>query len=203
MKLNWFEKLMMNSPFRPMKQRKEAHQMLELGGIVRGGRILEIGCGRGVGVEIIFDTFDPSYVEAFDFDPDQVGLAKQRLLSRYQDKVKLYDASATEIPSPDSSFDAVFDFGALHHIPDNSVAISEIARVLKPGGRFFFMELFSSLTMRPIMRFLAQHPPDAQFTWEELSMKLAKSGLVVSENSCVASSTRVVGVARKSADIAK
>ncbi len=198
MKLNWFEKLMMNSPFRPMKQRKEAHQMLELGGIVRGGRILEIGCGRGVGVEIIFDTFDPSYVEAFDFDPDQFGLAKQRLLSRYQDKVKLYDASATEIPSPDSSFDAVFDFGALHHIPGNSVAISEIARVLKPGGRFFFMELLSSLTMKPIMRLLTQHSPEAQFTWEELSMELAKSGLVVSENSCVVNSSRVVGVARKS-----
>ncbi|MBU4223566.1 MAG: class I SAM-dependent methyltransferase [Euryarchaeota archaeon] len=189
---------MMNSPFRPMKQRKEAHQMLELGGIVRGGRILEIGCGRGVGVEIIFDTFDPSYVEAFDFDPDQVGLAKQRLLSRYQDKVKLYVASATEIPSPDSLFDAVFDFGALHHIPNNSIAIGEISRVLKPDGRFFFMELLSSLTMKPIMRFLTQHPPEAQFTWDELSMKLANSGLVVSENSYVVSSTRVVGVARKS-----
>jgi len=203
MKLNWFEKLMMNSPFRPMKQRKEAHQMLELGGIVRGGRILEIGCGRGVGVEIIFDTFDPSYVEAFDFDPDQVRLAKQRLSSRYQDKVNIYTGDATEIPSPDSSFDAVFDFGALHHIPDNPVAISEIARVLKPGGRFFFMEILSSLTMKPIMRLLTQHPPKAQFTWEELSMELAKSGLVVSENSCVVNSSRVVGVARKSTCIAE
>jgi len=198
MKLNWFEKLVMNSPMRLMNQRKEARQMLELGGDVRGGRVLEIGCGRGVGVEIIFDMFGPSYVEAFDFDPYQVRLAKQRLLSRYQDKVKLYDASATEIPSPDSSYDAVFDFGALHHIPNNIVAISEIARVLKPEGRFFFMELFSSLTMRPITRFLTQHPPEAQFTWDELSMKLAKSGLVVSENSCAVSSTRVIGVARKS-----
>jgi hypothetical protein len=46
------------------------------------------------------------------------------------------------------------------------------------------MELLSSLTMKPIMRLLTQHPPEAQFTWEELSMELAKSGLVVSENSC-------------------
>jgi hypothetical protein len=54
-KLNWFEKLFMNSPIRPMNQRKEAHLMLQLGGNVREGRILEIGCGRGAGVEIIFD----------------------------------------------------------------------------------------------------------------------------------------------------
>lgn len=198
MKLNWFEKLMMNSPIRPIKQRKEAHQMLELGGDVRGGRVLEVGCGRGVGVEIIFDTFSPSSVEAFDFDPDQVRLSKQRLSSRFQDKVNVYMGDATKISSPDNHFDAVFDFGALHHIPDNSVAISEIARVLKPGGRFFFMELLSSLTMKPIMRLLTQHPPRAQFTWEELFTKLAKAGLVVSDNSCGVSSTRVVGVAWKS-----
>jgi len=198
MKLNWFEKLMMNSPIRPIKQRKEAHQMLELGGDVRGGRVLEVGCGRGVGVEIIFDTFSPSCVEAFDFDPDQVHLANQRLLGKYQGRVKLYEASVTEIPSPDSYFDAVFDFGALHHVPNNYMAISEISRVLKHRGRFFFMELLSSLTMSPIVHFLTQHPLEAQFTWEELFTKLAKAGLVVSDNSCAVSSTRVVGVAWKS-----
>lgn len=197
MKLNWFEKLFINSPIRPMKQRKEAFLMLQLGGDVRGGKVLEIGCGRGVGIEIILDLFSPSTVEALDFDPDHIRLAKQRLSSNYRDKVNLYVGDATKLPFPNNHFDAVFDFGALHHIPNNSVAISEIARVLKPDGRFFFMELFSSLTMRPAMRFLTQHPPEAQFTWEELWLKLANSGLVLSENSCAVSSTRVVGVARK------
>jgi hypothetical protein len=46
MKLNWLEKLAMNSAFRPMKQHKEALLMLKLGDDVRGGRVLEIGCGR-------------------------------------------------------------------------------------------------------------------------------------------------------------
>ncbi len=63
-----FEKLIMNSHIRPMNKLKEARLMLQLGGDVRGGRVLEIGCGRGVGVEIIFDIFSPSCVEAFDFD---------------------------------------------------------------------------------------------------------------------------------------
>lgn len=197
MKLNWFEKLLMNSPMRRVEQRKEAQLMLQLGGDVKDGKVLEIGCGKGVGVEIIFDVFVPLHVKAFDCDPDQVRLARQRLSGRFQDKVNLFEGSATEIPSQDCYFDAVFDFGALHHIPNNSKAISEIARVLKPDGRFFFMEVLSSLTMSPIVGFLTQHPHEAQFTWEELSMKLAKSGLIVSENSCAVGSTRVVGVAWK------
>lgn len=200
MKLNWLEKLAMNSAFRPIKQRKEALLMLKLGGDVRGGRVLEIGCGRGVGVGIIFDVFGPSHVEAFDFDPDQVRRARRRLSSGYRQKVNLYEADAADIPCPDSHFDAVFDFGALHHIPNNSKAIGEIARVLKPEGRFFFMELLSSFTMKPVMRLLTQHPPEAQFTWEELSARLAKTDLVLSEGSCVVGSTRIVGVARRSGD---
>jgi hypothetical protein len=53
--------------------------------------------------------------------------------------------------------------------------------------------------MRHVIRLLAQHPPEAQFTREELSARLVKSGLVLSEDSCVVGSTRVVGVARRSA----
>lgn len=197
MKMNWFEKLGVNSPIHTIELRKAARLLLKLGGTVSDGRVLEIGCGRGLGVELIFDLFSPSYVEAFEFDPDQIRLAKKRLLPRFKDRVNLFEASATEIPSPDSNFDAVFDFGVLHHIPNNQVAISEIARVLKPGGRFFFQELFSHFTMGALMRFLAHHPPEAQFTWEELSMKLSDSGLVVSGKSCITSISRVVGVGWK------
>ncbi|MHB8842396.1 MAG: class I SAM-dependent methyltransferase [Candidatus Aquicultor sp.] len=87
------------------------------------------------------------------------------------------------------------DFGVLHHIPDNHKALGEVARVLKPGGRFIFMELLSFFTMNPVMRFLTQHPPDAQFTWEELAAKLKESGLPVPEDSCAVSPIRVIGVA--------
>ena len=63
MKLNWFEKLMVNSSLRPIFLRKDARFMLQLGGnLIEGGKVLEIGCGRGFGVDIIFSMFNPSYV---------------------------------------------------------------------------------------------------------------------------------------------
>ncbi len=195
--MNWVDTLFMNSPVRPIMQREEARRMLRLGGEVRNGRVLEIGCGRGVGVETIFTLFHPLHVTAFDLDPTQAGLAKRRLLPKYRERVDIYEASATEIPGPDGYFDAVFDFGVLHHIPDNHKALGEVARVLKPGGRFFFMELLSFFTMNPLMRFLTQHPPDAQFTWEELAAKLKEAGLAVPEGSSAVSPLRVIGVAQK------
>ncbi len=54
MLLNRFEYLFMNNPVRAAAQRHvEARRLLRMGGPVRGGRALEIGCGRGVGVGIV------------------------------------------------------------------------------------------------------------------------------------------------------
>ena len=47
--------------------------------------------------------------------------------------------SATEMMFEDDSFDVVYSFGVLHHIPDVDSAVSEITRVLKPGGELLIM----------------------------------------------------------------
>lgn len=197
MKLNWVEKLFINSPLRATMQRQEARLLQRMGGAVENGKVLEIGCGRGAGIEIVFDLFRPSYLEAFDVDRDQVLLATRRLEGSYAGKLKLYQASATAIPSPANFFDAVFDFGVLHHVPDSFEALREIARVLRPEGRFFFMEPLSSFTLNPMMRLLTHHPPEAQFTCENLLSKLANAGLAMSADSYAVKRTRMVGVAWK------
>ena len=58
MKMNRIEKLAMNNPIRALIQRYYETPLLErLGGRVEGMHVLEIGCGRGVGTEIIFKHF--------------------------------------------------------------------------------------------------------------------------------------------------
>ena len=58
----------------------------------------------------------------------------------------LFVGDAERIDVPDASFDAVVDYGILHHVPDWRRALREIARVLKPGGMFYFEDILKGLT---------------------------------------------------------
>lgn len=98
---------------------------------------MEIGCGRGVGTEIIFKRFRAREVHAFDIDPKMVELARKRLSAYGPDDLLLCVGDAAAIAEEDASFDAVFDFGIIHHVPEWKRAVAEVARVLRPGGRFF------------------------------------------------------------------
>src|SRR5262245_33944608 len=132
----------MNNPVRAAFQRRYEAALLErLGGQFEGKRVLEIGCGRGIGTEIIFERFAADEVHAFDVDPDMIKQAQSRL-SRYPPhRLKLYVGDAAAIKEPDASFDAVFDFAIIHHIPNWKDAVAEVARVLTPGGKFLFEEV--------------------------------------------------------------
>ncbi|HBY59102.1 MAG TPA: SAM-dependent methyltransferase, partial [Solibacterales bacterium] len=83
MLLNRIEYWLMNNALRAAVQRRfEAPRLLRMGGPVRGGKALEVGCGRGVGTELILDLFEAGTVEAFDLDPRMVALARRRLAAR-------------------------------------------------------------------------------------------------------------------------
>lgn len=67
----------MNNPARALAQRRYEAPLLErLGGRTEGQRAFEVGCGRGVGTEIIFERFGAREVHALDLDPEMVGLAR-------------------------------------------------------------------------------------------------------------------------------
>jgi ubiquinone/menaquinone biosynthesis C-methylase UbiE len=148
MLLNRVEYLLMNNPLRAAIQRRfEARRLLKMGGQLPGGCVLEIGCGRGVGTELIFDVFGANRVDAFDLDPRMVRLA-QRRTRRYGDRVRIWDGDVTAIAVPDSRYDAVFDFGIIHHVPDWRAAVAEVARVLRPQGRFDAEKVFGRFLNR-------------------------------------------------------
>ena len=179
MRLNAAEKALMNNPVRALVQRYyEAPLLARLGGRAAGARVLEIGCGQGVGSEIILTRFGAREIVAFDLDPDMVNRARSRL-ARWGDRVRFEVGDAARIPAPDAHFDAVFDFGIIHHVPDWRRAVGEVSRVLRPGGQFCFEEVTRHALDRPSYRMLFDHPHEDRFGTEDLVAELERSGIVL------------------------
>ena len=177
--LNLFEKAAMNNPVRAFVQRRfEAKRLLSMGGAMSGGTALEVGCGRGVGAELILDFFGADNVDAFDLDPDMVKLAQKRL-RRYGDRIKLRVGDVTDIPAEDDYYDAVFDFGIVHHVPNWRDALKEINRVLKPGRRFYCEEVLERYITNPFWRRLLDHPQEDRFNHDQLVKALENAGFSV------------------------
>ena len=147
-----------------------------------GSLCLEIGCGRGVGTRIIVETFQASKVIAFDLDEGEVKLAKRYLRSRrLQNKVGLFIGDAEKLSFPASIFDAVFDFGVLHHLSNWRAAIKEVARVLKPKGQFFFEEPIKPILDFVLIRPILNHPKDGLFTAREFEQALKEAQFTLSD----------------------
>lgn len=184
MKLNRIEKALMNNPVRALVQRRYEAALLErLGGRTEGCLVLEVGCGRGVGTEIIFEKFGAASVHAFDLEPNMVAKARRRLSIYPPDRLKLYVGDAAAIEEEDDSFDAVFDFGIIHHVPAWQRAVAEVARVLRPGGRFFFEEVTRRALNRWVYRTFTEHPTENRFSGEEFVTELERQGFFVGGNS--------------------
>lgn len=96
------------------------------------GRVLDLGCGTGIFSQILSHLEGVTEVVGLDISKESVLQAKRR----GNDRCRFLAGSATELPFPDSSFDAVVAFGdIISHIHNGyKDAISEVGRILKPGG---------------------------------------------------------------------
>jgi SAM-dependent methyltransferase len=102
----------------------------------RGLKVLEIGCGIGTdGAQ--FARAGADYT-GIDLTEAAISLARRRFaLSGLKGDFRVSDAEKLDFPN--DSFDLVYSHGVLHHTPGIESAVSEIHRVLKPGGRAVVM----------------------------------------------------------------
>jgi 2-polyprenyl-3-methyl-5-hydroxy-6-metoxy-1,4-benzoquinol methylase len=176
MKLNFIERAAMNNPVRAAHQhRREAAWFRRLtGGSIAGQHVLEVGCGRGVGAEVILDRLGAEKVTAFDLDESMVELATRRLHAR---PVSLSVGDVCAIEQPTGTIDTVVDFGIIHHVPQWQESIAEIARVLRPGGLLLFEEIPRRLLNTWAFRTFTVHPRENRFEADEFGAELSRHGL--------------------------
>lgn len=96
-------------------------------------KVLDVGCGGG---------FKANYLAQKGFAVTGIDLSAESLaVAKKHDKtgtVKYIEANAAKLPFEDASFDVVIAMDFLEHVEDPGMIIHEMARVLKPGGVFFF-----------------------------------------------------------------
>ncbi len=121
----------------PVFQEAETYYMAALGD-VRGTHVLDYGCGTGGTTAQLLAR--GARVTGFDISQARLEGARQLLVDRLGgDRVGLVRCAAEMLPFQDGSFDAVLGKQILHHL-DLKLAMPEIARVLRPGGRAVFLE---------------------------------------------------------------
>ncbi len=116
-----------------------------------GGQILDVGCGSGA-LAIAIAKADPratvvgmdTWGEDWEYSRSQC--EENARLEGVAERVRFERASAVALPLPDAGVDAVVSCLTFHEVKeceDRTDALSEALRVLRPGGRFAFLDLFS------------------------------------------------------------
>ena len=101
------------------------------------GRVLEVGAGTGFN----FSHYGAEVLEVTATEPDPFMLrrARRRALEASR-PVKLLQAPAEQLPFDDDSFDTVVSTWVMCSVTDPAKALSEVYRVLKPGGEYRFVD---------------------------------------------------------------
>jgi SAM-dependent methyltransferase len=118
-----------------------SRELLELARIQTGERVLDIGAGLGGSARLLASALG-CQVDCIEMSADYcVGAALLNRLTGLEDRIKVHQGSALDLPFPDASFDVVWMQNVGMNIADKQKLYAEIARVLKPGGRYAFQEM--------------------------------------------------------------
>lgn len=102
-----------------------------------GAAVLELACGTGIVTRRLRDGL-PQTAKLTTTDLNEAMLEHAARKFRPEDAVELRQADATELPFPDSSFNAVVCQFGLMFFPDKPAAMRQVHRVLADGGQFVF-----------------------------------------------------------------
>jgi ubiquinone/menaquinone biosynthesis C-methylase UbiE len=108
---------------------------------LEGLDVLEVGCGRGGGACFVKRYFRPRQMTGVDFSAQAIGFCERNQRLEGPSFVR---GDAESLPLADASFDAVLNIESSHCYGSMPAFLSEVKRVLRPGGHFLFADLRST-----------------------------------------------------------
>ncbi len=117
-----------------------------------GSQLLDLGCGPGYATADLAQLVGESgHVFALDVSRRFLSSLEALIAARALHNVSWHESDASAIPLPDSSIDGAFARWVLCFTPNPADVVRDVARVLKPGGRFAVLDYahYEALTMAP------------------------------------------------------
>ena len=146
-----------DNPFR----RRYMRPVLGWTGIQSGEQVLELGPGPGAfTIAAARQTGPDGRLIALDIQPQMIAQVQQRVLESGLSNVETHVAGAYDLPIPDNSIDRAFLISVLPEIPDQTMALAELRRVLRPDGILSITAEFADpdyLFARETLRLLEQN----------------------------------------------
>ena len=121
-----------------------------------GLRWLDVGCGNGAFTELLVERCAPVDVQGIDPSEGQLSFARTRLVSR---QAIFHQGDAQALPFTDGAFDAAVMALVVNLIPEPAKAVSEMARVVRPGGwvgAYIWDLTGGGFTLEPIRKALGE-----------------------------------------------
>jgi len=143
------------------------------------GVAAEICCGRGEALRLLSDRIERGI--GVDVSLSMLETAQKDCAAA---NFAFVQGDATRLPLASAVFDSVLMLGGIHHVRDRRRLFAEVARILKPGGRFYFREPVSDFlpwrTLRAVIYRLSptlDHETERPLLWRETVPVLAEAGL--------------------------
>lgn len=133
-----------------------------------GGRILDAATGRGNFIHILQQGFQ-SFDEILGIDYTDFSILEKVKESFPDERIKFMRMDAASIQSEDESFNTVCLSNSLHHLSDVEAVLSELMRVLKPGGTFIVNEMICDNQSPSSLTYVLMH-----HWWAKIDMALGK-----------------------------
>ncbi|MCF7876064.1 ubiquinone/menaquinone biosynthesis methyltransferase [Candidatus Bipolaricaulota bacterium] len=105
------------------------------------GSVLDLGCGTGELTRLIAGEIDEGKVCGVDLTPEMIEIADARLPKKYRNRVDFAVGKGEELELDSNSFDVATSAFTLRNVEYLPGVISELKRVVKPGGKIYSLEL--------------------------------------------------------------